>query len=737
MRKVNRAFVPKPEFLSSPEVREHDKLVCAHFRLPEEERWRQRAPDSGKLLFHTDLRQSVSRVFLSKCAYCEIALPESELQVLSHFRPKSNATNARHNKDSPDHYAWFATEWKNLLLLCRECNANQSNLFPVAQERRAMPLSTWAEANKVEIPMLLDPCVDQPGKHFALDRHGIFIPLTRNGEATLDILRLNRSSLQMRRAQAIEWAIAMILSSKRIVKAEWAEAIPHYGAISIFLLGLCKFAINFVLLQRILKHADLSVVAEHLQSVGALRFNKALTEMAASKITPVESLGIIGGGIVTSGAPGSILSADSADAHAISAPARLRSIRVLNFKGIDDLKLNLDDGIALSSEGQNSAMLLGENSTGKSSLLQAIALALMTSSEIKKLRLEPEDFLSRDPGNWRFDRTRALSVKLEFMNEQSCELTYSHEHNRFETKGPVVANLLAYGSRRFFRATRDGIPNKTLFDPMAVLPDPATWLQALNEHEFNAVARAMRSILALQPDDTILRDPDGMALVKAHGRITPVDRMSDGYRSLFAMAIDIMRRMMKVWGNLEFARGIVLIDEIETHLHPRWKLRVMTALRVAMPGVQFIVTTHDPLCLRGMRNGEVHVLYREEDGRVVLRQDLPNIETLRAEQILVSDFFGLFSTADPEQEKLLQELAALAAITEEQLPAHERARRDTLLEQYGGIPTIGVSRDRQILAAAITQHLHQNPTRTLTKEPGMRKESIATIVNMLKRNIEI
>lgn len=58
------------------------------------------------------------------------------------------------------------------------------------------------------------------------------------------------------------------------------------------------------------------------------------------------------------------------------------------------------------------------------------------------------------------------------------------------------------------------------------------------------------------------------------------------------MALDIVRNMVRKWGNLESSLGIVLIDEIETHLHPRWKMQVVSALRRAMPQVQFIFTTH-------------------------------------------------------------------------------------------------------------------------------------------------
>src|SRR5205823_2255078 len=116
---------------------------------------------------------------------------------------------------------------------------------------------------------------------------------------------------------------------------------------------------------------------------------------------------------------------------------------------------------------------------------------------------------------------------------------------------------------------------------------------------------------------------NGTILVRAQGELTPLDNLSEGYRSMVALSVDVMRELLGHWDALENAPGLVLIDEVETHLHPRWKMRVMSALRSALPGVQFIVTTHDPLCLRGMSNGEVLVLNRNPRTGIELLTDLP------------------------------------------------------------------------------------------------------------------
>ena len=114
---------------------------------------------------------------------------------------------------------------------------------------------------------------------------------------------------------------------------------------------------------------------------------------------------------------------------------------------------------------------------------------------------------------------------------------------------------------------------------------------------------------------------------------------------------------MEHGSNLETAHGVVLVDEIETHLHPRWKMRVMSSLREAFPRIQFIVTTHDPLCVRGMDDGEVIVLVRNELGGIITLADLPDVSGMRSEQLLTSEYFGLSSTIDPDVQLEIARLA--------------------------------------------------------------------------------
>ena len=61
--------------------------------------------------------------------------------------------------------------------------------------------------------------------------------------------------------------------------------------------------------------------------------------------------------------------------------------------------------------------------------------------------------------------------------------------------------------------------------------------------------------------------------------------------------------------------AILLIDEIENHLHPRWQRRVIPALLEHFPGLQIFATTHSPFVVAGLKAGQVHVLKRDANGR--------------------------------------------------------------------------------------------------------------------------
>jgi len=120
------------------------------------------------------------------------------------------------------------------------------------------------------------------------------------------------------------------------------------------------------------------------------------------------------------------------------------------------------------------------------------------------------------------------------------------------------------------------------------------------------------------------------------------EQLSDGYKIVLVLVLDIVSRMIEanslITGitaeQLLKTQGIVLIDEVDLHLHPSWQQRIVGDLQTTFPNIQFIVTTHSPQVISAIPGHCVRVL---ADGHVLN----PSIETegARAEQILNEVFF--------------------------------------------------------------------------------------------------
>lgn len=103
-----------------------------------------------------------------------------------------------------------------------------------------------------------------------------------------------------------------------------------------------------------------------------------------------------------------------------------------------------------------------------------------------------------------------------------------------------------------------------------------------------------------------------------HGEI-PVSMLSDGVRAVISLVADLALRCVRLNPHLgesapSVSRGIVMIDEVDLHLHPAWQQRIVGSLREAFPQVQFILTTHSPQVLSTVERKNIRVVSREGNG---------------------------------------------------------------------------------------------------------------------------
>jgi predicted ATP-binding protein involved in virulence len=341
---------------------------------------------------------------------------------------------------------------------------------------------------------------------------------------------------------------------------------------------------------------------------------------------------------------------------------RINRLRLHNFKKFDE---------AVFQFHPEFTVLIGDNATGKTSILDALAILLGTyllRAEISTGRsgfgkddvrfivtekkgqvfLEPQKdvFIEsqaifreqiidwrRNPG----DRGGSAKQLRDAGAEDFTKISKGEDVDL-----PV---LLYYGVCRLCRTHRDveiGKPESKLvgyrncLDPQSDYHLFKKWFKQL---ELVALQQGKR-IPALEvvrtavktciPDaDHFYYDVANDQLMIRFGKtgLMPFDNLSDGYRNMLGMVADIAHRLSRLNPHkgenaAQKGAGVVLIDEIDLHLHPKWQRRVVRDLQKAFPALQFIATTHSPFILQSLDPGEVIDLNQSGQG-----QDLENKAT--------------------------------------------------------------------------------------------------------------
>lgn len=162
-----------------------------------------------------------------------------------------------------------------------------------------------------------------------------------------------------------------------------------------------------------------------------------------------------------------------------------------------------------------------------------------------------------------------------------------------------------------------------------------------------------------------------------------IEQMSDGYKIITAMVADIASRMAEANPDMEDALltpGIVLVDEIDLHLHPKWQRKIIDNLTKTFPNVQFVVTTHSPIILLGaMGEAQMIVLDNQEIKDVTSS----SFSTYDVSQILLSDLFGLQSSRAPQWDDLIREQEEL--LSKHNLSEDEQARLKNIEKQLSAL----------------------------------------------------
>jgi uncharacterized protein (TIGR02646 family) len=651
-----------------------------HYRLDDRTRRQQKNPVEDEWhAIRGDTAVALMTFFHGKCAYCESVLRSISNLEIDRFRPLSGASNLT-GEGSLDHYTWLALEWGNFYASCAPCNRAKRSLFPV-KAGRAPPLTPLEAIDELEAALLIDPCRDEPHLHLEFNPDGSVRARTERGETAIKVLNLNRTELARARHLVYRqtWAAIEALGVEALPDGVFAKDRPHLAVVR----AACLDAVEG-------------------------------RPVATAKAVPKEER--------------SAEQVMASDDEAFRLTARpLRQVEIENFKLIRHLVLDFP-----SSSGEEASwlMLLGENASGKSTVLQAIGLALAGAEEACRL-VRPSQALT--------EGAESGFIRVHFWDhDEPVEIRFHRGARQFEGNQGPSAIVLGYGALRYpeprrGRSGKSAPPRFSkiapLLRPVARIPHPGRWLSGLDDIHFDAAARALQSILPVS-DGTVMSREKGKVIFKVGGHVSRLGDLSAGYQTVVGLSADIMRLLFERWQTLSSATAIVLVDEIDAHLHPRWKMRIVKSLREAFPLVQFVASTHDPLVLRGVRNGEVALLRRDEQAGAVADQQLPPVEGMQVDELLTSRHFGLESTLDPAVELLLNELYHLQSLPSD--PDRD-ARIAQLKAQVGDKESLGRNRREQLMLEAADSYLQ---SRSAVADPAKRQQLKKSTIARLQSIID-
>jgi predicted ATP-binding protein involved in virulence len=355
---------------------------------------------------------------------------------------------------------------------------------------------------------------------------------------------------------------------------------------------------------------------------------------------------------------------------------RVDRLNLRNFRGFADATVDLDPGLTL---------LVSNNGGGKTATLDALSIALgsiVSSGIAKRLkntepRLAAEDvrivdvgqryrepsfpvvvsvdgILDNDPGSWarelrglRGNNTTAESVQARAWGDRIAESTERGQSP--ENSLPVLAY---YGTGRVHRELRvkkrpalggtsrlhaysHCLKGDSNFNGMTAWITKAAFDQAKGENRWDAVLDGIYGAIQSMLTSLGVLDVDvrlelgGLALLTETGWRS-IDELSDGYRAVIALVADLAWRcgLLNAHHGANApseSEGVVLVDELDMHLHPEWQARVLSDLRRTFPKLQFVVSTHSPFLAGSVESHQIRRLVSHPEGTMFTTIDTPTL----------------------------------------------------------------------------------------------------------------
>ena len=368
----------------------------------------------------------------------------------------------------------------------------------------------------------------------------------------------------------------------------------------------------------------------------------------------------------------------------------------------------------------NVNLILGDNGTGKSAILTAIALSVLgrviqssgfrpyllvrrtgedrDASSLQqenatiqtKLRLHPHD-IGKPLAAWEPETTGSISALALIARRADTETISLAGQHTSEKWNPLLEDaspaffLAAYGASRRVSSAETFDPSARerlrapryqrvagLFEEAVTLTPVSAWAYEFRQKDrldegialLNALLPAPVRVTAepLSMGGALITPSD--VVFRVRGTALPFSALSDGYRGFVGWVVDLLYQMSLVTPTehkLTDLCGVVIVDELDLLLHPAWQRTVIETIAATFPRLQFFFTSHSPIIAGTLEAANLIVTeVDEETGQVKIDKSRERVYGLSADQVLSSRYFGLASSRAQGAQRRLRELAKQA-----------------------------------------------------------------------------
>lgn len=460
-----------------------------------------------------------------------------------------------------------------------------------------------------------------------------------------------------------------------------------------------------------------------------------------------------------------------------------------SFRGTQKISLDRGDGTYAGW-----TVFAGRNGSGKSTLLKAIAAAAAGPLAVRALVGGPPPWLrdgctkgavkavlTVDPDEDKLSARRmgsagrgspstSLGVELDWESEASSSrrargMTTFRASERsgdndlamagpwmdwpvgwfiagygpYRRLGPKTAEVAKFSSDEKLSSLLN------LFSESATLADAVEWLKSLNAAalEKHAAAKALLGDVVELLNDGLL--PDGSKVTKVNsegmwitrGGVTVLhEQVSDGYRTVSALVVDIARRLHARYDDLQLHKeggalrcplpGVILIDEIDAHMHVEWQQKIGFWLTSHFPNIQFLVTSHSPfICQAASPRGIIRLPAPGEDRSIehIDERLFHSIVNGGADDAVMSQLFGLEHAHSQPAEQLRERAAALElkVMTGAASKKEQQEHAEILSVLPGDIGEEADRKLRMVRKAASVSRSRRAPTKKPTRAKAAKK----------------